>query len=158
MGTIIWRIALVAFIALAIRGAYQVAGDVRNTHRSANWPATPGVVLRFVDVKSMPARQAWPDDEIVEYRYIVNGQAYNGRRISFARRKQWVYEDVTTLVKPWLSRPETTVFFDPKDPKLSVLQRGGSNALNIGFRCLQVAAIIVLSLLLGFSTWSSRKA
>lgn len=158
MGTIIWRVALVAFIALAIRGAYHVAGDVRNTHSSANWPATPGAVLRFVDVTSPTTRQAWPDDEIVEYRYNVNGREYNGRRISFARRKKWAYEDVATLIKPWFSHPETTVFFDPNDPKQSVLQRGGSNALNIGFLCLQVAAIIVLSLLLGVSTWCSRKA
>jgi hypothetical protein len=151
MGNLIWRIALIGIIAFAIRGAYHVATDIRDAQRSSNWSSTSGKVIRFVDINCSLMPQEWPDDRIVEYRYVVDGQEYNGNRISFSRRSKWPYQEVKALVSPWQSSPETTVYFDPTNPRLSVLQKGGSNYWNIGFFCLQIIVILCLALLLKLS-------
>jgi len=156
VGNLIWRIALMTLIAFAIRSTYQVAADIRDTKKSINWPSTSGDVSRFVDINSQLSPKAWADDQIVEYRYIVNGKEYNGKRVSFSRRSKWQYNEVKALASPWLLKPETIVYFDPENPNLSVLQKGGSNFWNIGFLCLQIIAIVCLALLFKFS-FQTRK-
>jgi hypothetical protein len=156
-GNLIWRILLTAFIALIARSAYYVGSDVYYTAQSTDWPSTEGEIIKIVNPSKDPQPKSWAKDKIVEYKYLAEGKEFSGNKISFNRRKKWYGNDVTRLVAPLSLGDGITVFYNPKNAAISVLNPGGSNTANVAFLCAQILGITMLATALSWSIFSSNK-
>lgn len=152
-----WRILLITLIFLIARSAYFVGFDAYHTVQSGGWPSTIGKIVKIADATTETQQKSWAKDKIIEYKYSVKGEDFNGNKISFSRRKKWYYDEVNKLVAPWRLDGNVTVFYSPDKAGLSVINPGGSNVANIAFLCAQILGITVLAAALTWSIYLSNK-
>lgn len=125
--------SLILIVGLIVAGIAVFAGigiyRYRLASASAAWSFTQG---KIVSAKMQRAEKIMDDEEDEKreyytypelcYEYTVNGQTHRGTRISFA--------PVTAMSPEWVDRfPDGSavrVYFDPKNPKQSVLIPGRS--------------------------------
>lgn len=120
-----------------LRGEWRVL-------RSHGWPAVEGRVTEssvFDDTRRTknPAAKRTTSTETalyvpqVFYTFTVEGRSYSGSRISFTDDRTSDYTAAQTLVAHYPAQSSVTVYYDPADPELSVLERrgGGPNRIAI---------------------------
>lgn len=86
-------------------------------HQSKFWPKANGVieiVHGFIGSKRV----------LLEYRYEVNGIAYDHHRIFFTTSNDYPLKRAIQFKKEYHQGQEVIVFYHPKKPKMAVLQPG----------------------------------
>ncbi len=121
----IWATTLIVSLVLFGASAFKL-------HRvwfSAQWPTAPGVVdvsgLDFVSV----SRNVNKYQLNLVYQYTVDGQRYEGSRVSFAGRTSYIgrtrtEKGVHRVLKAYPKGTPVTVFYHPSRPGTSVLETG----------------------------------
>lgn len=113
--------------------------------RSRGWPSAEGIVTEssvFTDTrraKNPAAKRSTSTEEALHapqvfYTFTVGGRGHSGSRISFTDDRTSDYAEAQMLVSRYPSQSAVTVYYDPADPELSVLERrgGGPNRVAIG--------------------------
>jgi len=92
------------------------------------WPSVEGVVLESaIAADREEGRQRFRP--VVRYRYEVDGQRYEGRRIQWAVDEGFrKYTRARRLLDRYRTGSAIKVHYDPSRPGTAVLQTGGSNA------------------------------
>jgi len=137
----------VALAVCAVGAAMIVAGLYLSTlgRRTRAFTHTPGrVVVSRVEEIPAPAEEGGPKFRpVVRYAYEVRGRTYESERISYgaaARADTTDPEEARRAVARHPVGSDVEVWFDPGDPRQSVLVRGVSS--------LQVALAVALGLAL----------
>ncbi len=134
----IWATTLIVSLVLFAASAWKV----QRVWSSASWPTTQGVVdvsdLDFVPI----SRNASKYKLNLVYQYTVNGQRYEGNRVSFAGRTSYIgrtrtEKGVHRVLKTYPEGTRVTVFYHPSRPGTSVLET-------------TIPSSLVKSMLLGF--------
>lgn len=99
---------------------------VANAQASASWPSVPGQVI-----SSTVTRQSDSDGSVsfspeVSYRYQVGSQSYQGRRIKFGENAYGFRARAQSVADRYPVGHSVSVYYDPADPNLSVLEPGVS--------------------------------
>ena len=108
-----------AGITFAILGYY----DITNSKDSNSWPSTIGEII-----KSRVGRRTSLNNEFVhdyadiQYNYMVKSKKYTSNRVSFANS-----ENPVLVVKRYPVGWQVNVFYNPDNPKVSVLEPGFSD-------------------------------
>jgi hypothetical protein len=119
-----------AFITLALLGLAAVSGHLtgerlelrRLSRESSAWPRAPGTVLDTQTVWSTSPRSGkayWP---LVHYRYVVDGTAHVGDRVSF--RPSYRRAEAEDAAARFPAGAAVSVWHRPGDPGQSVLEPG----------------------------------
>ena len=92
---------------------------------TSRWSSTTGrVLMRDID------ETAEKYQPVLEYSYEANGSQYRGHRISFdLPMKPAASSTALQVFYKYSPGREVTVFFDPKRPHVSVLERGLTSQL-----------------------------
>lgn len=139
--TIAGRVIAAAF-ALAIGfSIYRTSREALLVFDSRSWPAVDGRVLGFVPLEPRP-RSGYPELDIVRYEYLIQGDRYVGRRVSYSRRTKWYQEDLRSLMVRHPERSAVKVHFNPADPAESVLEPGGALLPSVAMLGLQFCVFV----------------
>lgn len=101
--------------------------------RSESWQATPGVMMESRLLETHSPRSTTPYwQPRLRYLFSVNGQVYEGSRLSFDWEKTTDREALQTrLQEEWFSGAAVTVWVNPANPAESVLKQGASGWLTM---------------------------
>lgn len=139
-------IALVVLLGMLL---YEILDAIRS-HVAARWKSTPGRLKRWDIYHDVGGEDTHIVIRHLEYVYSVGGKDYESSRIGFGF-PNWmsVLYLEKTLKRLLRSAPDVVVFFDPSNPRRSVLSVGVRlhhliKVLGLGF-----AVVLVLSLWYG---------
>ena len=121
-----WGLLFVG-VLFAVTFYHAVIGLVRREQdiRSAAWPSTPGTLINV----EYPADDAdAPDRASIRYRYHVNGQTYEGDRVSL--HSTWPAREFREAHR---KGSEVAVYYDPENPAVAMLQPGADEQSKSGF-------------------------
>ena len=104
--------------------------EIIDAHSSTGWPSTTGIVLRsqvlISEHTTSRSNQTSQTDEYyspdIAYRYVINGDTYRNDNIRYGLATN--KPDAEELVRQYPVGNTAEVFYDPDDPKKSVLQPG----------------------------------
>ncbi len=130
---------------LALMGIFGIASGIvasAKSFRMRRWRAAPGrVTSSDIDPGTLSAPR-WE----IEYEYTVDGRAYIGDRVALAQRRRHGYEDAMEQLRRYPQGQSVEVFYDPRDPAQSVLEKddaiGGYIAMGVGLVILLIALFI----------------
>lgn len=115
---------LVGLFATAIFGfsAYSIWRGLS----TLRWTSTQGKVLESKVVRSLMASEdKGPGYEpSVQYEYSVAGKEYKGSQIALVQALRFTRGRAEDIARQYREGSRVTVYYDPKDPSSSVLQRG----------------------------------
>lgn len=126
-------------VALALSVPLCVIG-FRNEYRafrSKSWPAVEGVISESTistethlaknqaTKRPAAASETTSHEPLVYYTFVVDGRTYSGRRISFVDETTASYSAAAELAARYPGQTTVTVYYDPKDPEISTLERRG---------------------------------
>jgi len=89
---------------------------------SNDWPSAPGVIT-VSQVDSMLIKRKAKAK--ISYRFTVGGGSYVGSRVRFADTTGSNRSSQEALIAPYPVGANVKVYYDPKNPKVSVLEPGG---------------------------------
>ena len=121
-----------AFIFLGIITIILYRLKSRTIKQSLRWPATTGVIMHSYYFHSKSSRQS-PSGPDIRYYFIVNGRKYESSRVSFIDE-----HPAHELLSRFKANDKVPVYYDPDNPKRSVLIPGGY----LNFYVTLVVAII----------------
>jgi hypothetical protein len=126
---------------------------------SKNWPATNG---KFLSSKvesywtrsgsSRRSRRVRMYRAKVLYEYSVDGIKYTSSKISFVGYNSSKRNEVKSIVDKYPKNKSATVYYDPENPEIAVLQPGETRGIHIPF------IIGGVSFLIGFFVLVSKKS
>lgn len=145
-----WGLLVAVCGALTVLFGYPALGMLRDGRRakeSASWPQVRGHVLSSSCDRAPGVRQTHTPDLRVHYRYVVEGQTYEGHRATFATHLGVV--TCEELAAGYPAGAEVEVHFAPADPSLSVLRPGdGPSPVMTGLAALAALAFAALTVFL----------
>lgn len=106
--------------------------DTRSAKESLNWPETPGVVTASFVHEYKEIDDSEPAyTPRVGYSYKVDGKSYSNDLISFEINSMRSRSDKTrswaeTIISDYLIGSPVTVYYNPANPQISVLQKGAA--------------------------------
>lgn len=106
---------------------------------SRGWPTAPGRML-YSTVYALPGKR--PTGTYVHYSYVVNGVAYESKRLRFGLFPPGEYHIALSRLSTLQGRAPLRVFYDPKRPSRACLLTG-LNELTFALPFL----LLILSLL-----------
>ena len=122
----VWMVLTLSFITLAagliwLYFAWRtITRDKRRAYDSKHWPVAGGHI-RTSHVVAIQHGPSLVNEPLIEYSYVVRGQTYSSKRISFDPAAiKLPYE----VVARYPVGARVNVTYDPIDPTVSVLQPG----------------------------------
>jgi hypothetical protein len=110
---------------VGIKGALWVATDTLTILDSRNWATTSGTIDRaWLKGPYGRGREYSPN---VEYSFTVNGNRYTGNRLEIPARRSGDRGFEQSRVDQLLRRRAVGIFYDPRDPRQSVVSRPAMN-------------------------------
>jgi hypothetical protein len=137
---------LAALILVALL-AHDVVNAIRS-HYAARWRSTPGRLKRWDIQSDVDAEDTRIVIKDLEYTYCVGGQNYESSNLGFGFPTHMSALYIEKTLKALLAKaPDVLVFFDPANPKKSVLSVGVKlhhlvRILAIGFVLVIVGAVM----------------
>ncbi len=140
-------------LALCVFGAWLD----RAGRRAASWPTTDGTVV-YSEVVELPSSlddrrrigETRPQEAEVHHSYRVGGRAYRGKGISMSTGLIPYWEDMLArrIRDRYAVGGKVTVYYDPADPRLAVLEPGASIESRVALLAgaVLVGAAVVLAL------------
>jgi hypothetical protein len=136
--------------------------ELESSFRSRNWPVAKGTILKskvekHTDVHGIPHSTAK-----IEYDYVVNGKRFENTKVAFGlARGELTWGDADRKVAAWPKGKAAAVHYNPDQPTVSCLERGG-----IGWEDCVFALLAILGLVMGTNTatvalgrfWAARRA
>ena len=124
------RIIIGFFSIFIIAGFVLLGFGVRNiwrAHAAENWPTTTGTIVSS-EVKRNRSSETTTYGAAVVYDYEVGGREYVQSRITFGDSSRGDPAYAERIVRRYQPDREVTVYYDPEDPSLAVLEpsSGGS--------------------------------
>lgn len=114
---------------------------------SRSWPTAPGEVQKS-GIEELPGEDAVTYIPIIDYRYVVNGKGYVGRRVLFGGLAIPTRGNAQEVVDRYPVGQQVTVMYDPANPAESTLEPGASagsvSFLATGIFCLVTGAGFVV--------------
>lgn len=124
--------------------------DAIRSHNAARWKSTPGKLKRWnlhYDADAEDTRIVIRD---IEYVYCVAGKDYESSKIGFGFPTRMSVLYLERTLKRILERaPEVLVFFDPANPKRSVLSVGVQLHHLVKVLGVGIVTVVVLAFLYG---------
>lgn len=122
--------------------------------KSASWPSTAGVLLKkgtreHISRDIQTDRVGWSSIHAdVEYSYEVNGVEYISKRATFSDMVVKPMSALNALLEEYLASDRVTVYYNPQNPKDSVLLPGARiwnfTPMVTGFGFLGVGVFLLL--------------
>ena len=107
-------------ILVLSKGSY----DVYQSLRSYTWPSVEGkIVASRVDREWHPGKSPTYYPRI-SYVYLVGGKEYTGNVVFFSQYGTGGPSGVQEIVDRYPEGKRVSVYYDPQDPQLAVLERG----------------------------------
>ncbi len=131
-----WARRLVIAVALGISAIgiwlpVAMHRELIDGTNSAHWPTAPANLLRSElgsEVSTVRERRQSIEKTyyfpVVEYGYVVDGQAYTGTRLRFTPQRSTDRDEIEALVAVLQERPAMQAYYNPADPAVSVLIPG----------------------------------
>lgn len=126
--------AFVALVPLAFGIGLVVwsSGALRQVKASTAWPRTQGSILSATVGEQQgfgnDSEYAGPRSNIT-YEYQVAGVTYTSNRVSFGQFASGSLDQAEQLVARYPAGTTVEVRYNPEDPRVAVLQAGGSRIL-----------------------------
>lgn len=127
-----WQIFLLIFAVLAlvcwpICAWFIVTGRaaLAQARESRSWPTAPGTVLASkvdTSLRLLSKNRDYKYVPMISYTYEVAGKRYEGDVIQFGLTEAASRSVAEQTIKPYPVGGKVKVFYDPKDPKKSVLE------------------------------------
>ena len=104
--------------------------DATRAQRSSAWPSVMGAVLTS-EVEKSGGGEGGPTYRAgVTYEYDVQGSTHVSKRVHFADdRTSWGWSKAKRLVAKYRPEQRVDVYYDPDNPKISVLEPGFNSAI-----------------------------
>ena len=94
---------------------------VAAARETAAWPSVRGVVTRAGIVETAPGGRYLPD---VTYAYAIAGREYVGDRVRVSARRSLTRRAAERAAGEFAAGEPVRVYYDPEDPRRSVLRPG----------------------------------
>lgn len=120
-------------LIFVLLGGYEIFQGMK----TEDWPAAPGTILSSkvqsgTSSSHGPARTTGSSRRRysvdIRYRYEVDGQQFEGSRLSYGKETYKKRSKAQKIVSQFLPRKKIDVFFDPENPESSVLIKGSGLA------------------------------
>jgi hypothetical protein len=107
-----------------IAGVIECATDLVRGRQSRKWPSVPAEIIESTVSYRSAGRGGGRFVPVVEYRYVVDGVPYVGKRVQFTRLETIARADAERMTEEF--HPETSVLVrvSPSNPRISVIQPG----------------------------------
>lgn len=113
-----------AFLFVGLAVLIVAIRNVRRVAESKRWPRTRGTVTDARiehNRKSKGWRQYWP---AITYSYSVRGTTFLSTAIQLVSHAAYSEAEATEVVEQYHAGKTVSVYYDPRDPKRSVLEPG----------------------------------
>ena len=113
---------------------------------SAGWPSTQGKITdSYIQRETSHSRNGTSTsyEPKVKYTYTVGGQTFEGHKIGFGVQVSGGEDEAAKALKPYPVGAACTVYYGPRNPAVSVLERKVINpgwTLFFAFLCLATGA------------------
>lgn len=121
-------------------GWRAIQRDKRHAKDSARWPTTSSHI-KTSQVVSELRGDVRNDIPVVEYSYVVRGQTYMAKRVSFDAAATLMANQV---VAKYPVGSEVPVAYDPANPAVAVLQPGGRGPGALAYTLALIGPIILI--------------
>ena len=123
-------------LIFTILGGYETYKGVR----TKSWPAVEGKITHS-KVESRQEKKGTKTGDYkkryfidVEYTYMIGNFMHRGDNLGYGDERYKSRYDANQAQRPWLKGKKVKVFYDPENPKVSVLKTGmGLSWLAVGF-------------------------
>lgn len=125
-----------AFVPLCFGGFFFLAGGLllffairtrKKSSASLSWPSTTGTIhsstVRRNSSTDEDGHTSYTFSPIVEYDYLVNGQAYKGKTIHYGITPSPSMATAQKEVDRFAPGMQVTVFYNPEKPNEAVLEK-----------------------------------
>lgn len=126
-----------AFLSGGIFGLHTGIKAASLAKASRSWPSSQGRILsseigkRRSQGKKHGRRTIYSAK--IEYEYYVNGITYISKRVSFGDYGSSNPAHARSIIARYPSNSTVTVYFNPENPIVSVLEQGGGGGIHIPF-------------------------
>ena len=140
----------IVIVASLIFG-YVCYGNYRYSQQAKHWPSVTGTVTASAVVREGGRLGGLRPD--IHYRFTLNGQVYQGDRLTFGGDHSYYLSDPAPFVAQYPVGKEVDIYYDPKDPNNSLLfPQLNSPLFNLGLALIAWVAAGALTV----SLWKSR--
>lgn len=123
---------------------WVITRDQFNTRRCGRasqwWPTVQGRITKS-NLHHYGYRTGW--ETLVEFSYTVNGRTCSGKTIAFRFYEKQTHQQALTLHEKYPPGCPVTVFYDPDQPEISVLEPGADGLSLAGL--LLIPAVLLLT-------------
>lgn len=117
------RAFLGIFLAVGLGLVITGISNIKSARESMTWPATKGVILKS-EVKTSRSDDSTTYGADISYEYQVNKQTYTGNKVTFGDVSTSKRSRAEKIVDRFPVEKTVDVFYNPEDPKSSVLEPG----------------------------------
>ena len=137
----------IVLIVLGIAALYLSYRGYKVSKLSVDWPSTTGVILHSKYSASVNSNGAPVYSSNIRYSYKIQDKVYESTRVFFgsALSSTFSSESEKELSMKYKATQDVIVFYNPENPKISVLETGYHSRLNIGF--ISGAVFILIGIL-----------
>jgi hypothetical protein len=132
---------------------FQVLALWQKARQSQAWSSAGGTVLKSRISRSstfMKGRNVTRYTPLVDYEYSVNGKQYKGKQIMFGRAPAYLSEGrAQAYMDRYPAGSQVTLFYNPSQPRESVLERHFSGQLG-DFLIGLLAAVVFWGMVVWF--------
>jgi uncharacterized protein DUF3592 len=107
-----------------IVGVIECTIDLVRGRQSGQWPTVPAEIIESTVTYRPGGRGGGRFIPVVEYRYLVDGVAYLGKRVQFTRLGTIARADAERLAGEYHPQTSVLVRVSPSNPRVSVIQPG----------------------------------
>jgi hypothetical protein len=133
----------------------SIAG-YRKGRRIQTWPQTTGRVTQSEIVRRQGQR-TYIEEPHVFFSYSVDGTEYVGHTMSVLEVDTSLKQDAEAKLRPYPVGQEVAVFYNPKDPKDSLLEKETSGTALLGWGLLG-GVVLCIGILIGFGVINLAKS
>lgn len=142
------NITVIVFFVVFLLGVVVLGygcRDTRSAKESLHWPETPGVITASFVHEYTEIDDSEPAfTPRIGYLYTVDGKTYSNDLISFEFKSMRNRSEKTKLwaeavISDYPIGSAVTVYYNPANPQISVLQKGAATDWKIFWGCLFIA-------------------
>lgn len=138
-------VAILIVIAMVGAGVVCVLVGMRS-YATAEWPSVEGRVIsasvdRAERMDQDTRRVTYRYTPVVRYSYSVDGQEYEGTKITYTQGQYRTESRAREDLEPYPVGGQVTVYYDPQNPKSLVLEPGGDPMLFVVAGLLVVVGV-----------------
>ena len=126
------RLAILVLLAVLFAVSCLALPRYLKIRESPQWPSTPGLVTVSEIVFHQGKFQGYTGN--IRYRYRVGARDFLGTRRSFEAVHLGTQDGWRQVLAPYAVGKIVTVYYDPSDPDVAVLQPGLVGELNLLFK------------------------